>query len=371
MKQSNNKTIRIILTGGGTAGHIWPILAVYEEMKSLSYKYKWEFLYIGSGDDSEKELAANRKINYKSILTGKFRRYFDFRNFITPFKILVGFFQSLIILSSYSPHAIFAKGGYVTFPVVLAGWFLGVPIITHESDVVMGLANRWEARLARKICVGFPVQFYQGMPISKIVYTGNPIRKQFQQAKRSNNFNKRSDRTIGTVLITGGSQGSRFINQTVAATMGELTKKYQIIHSCGKSDYEWLVKNRWSNYKLYDFTEKLPEFMAEADLIISRAGANTLAEISYLGKPSILIPLPSAANNHQAKNAEIYQKKSAAVMVSEKGLTPENLLEIINRLMEDRALRKNLGDQAKSFSQPDAAEAIGKEIIKYVTNSTK
>lgn len=365
MKQCNNVTIRVILTGGGTAGHVWPLLAIYEELKSQSYKYKFQFLYIGSGAIPENKLAKEYKIPYRSVLSGKLRRYFSLENLVDPFKILIGFFQSFFIILSFHPSVIFAKGGYVTFPVVLAGWILRVPIITHESDVVMGLANRWEADFARKICVGFPVQFYQDLPFRKLIYTGNPVRKQFNNlTMKQGNHESR----LPVILITGGSQGARFINQTIAAIMGDLTKKFKVIHIAGKNDYQWLKKNKWSNYKLFDFTDKMPEFMAQADLIISRAGANTLAEISYLGKPSILIPLPSAANNHQAKNAEIYAKKNAAVVVSEKGLTPDNLKDIIERLMEDKELLKNLGDQAKSLSQPDAAEAIGEEIIKVISN---
>jgi len=371
MKQFSSKTIRIILTGGGTAGHVWPLWAVYEELKGLSYKYKFDFLYLGSGAQVEKTLAEKYKVAYKPILSGKLRRYFSLENFIDPVKIIIGFFQAFFTVLAFHPKVIFAKGGYVTVPVVFAAAILKVPIISHESDIIMGLANRWEAKYATKICVGFPVQFYADLPFRKLIYTGNPIRKQFQQAKRSNGLNKRSDRTIGTILITGGSQGARFINQTVAAVMGDLTKKFKIIHVSGKNDYEWLKKNKWSNYQLYDFTDKMPEFMAKASLIISRAGANTLAEISYLGKPSILIPLSSAANNHQAKNAEIYEKKNAAVVVSEKGLTGDNLKDIIERLMEDKELLTNLGRQAKSLSQPDAAEAIAEEIIKEVTKKSR
>lgn len=365
MEKSNKKTIKIILTGGGTAGHVWPLWAVYEELKGLSYKYDFQFLYLGSGAPIERISAKKYQVNYKPILSGKFRRYFSFKNLIDPIKIVIGFFQAFFTILSFRPAVIFAKGGYVTVPVVFAAKMLGVPIITHESDVIMGLANRIEAKYASKICVGFPVQFYSDLPFRKLIYTGNPIRKEFGNKAIEQYSNKTK---LPVILITGGSQGARFINQTVAGVMGDLTKKYRVIHVAGKNDYEWLKKNKWSNYQLFDFTDKMPEFMATADLIISRAGANTLAEISALGKPSILIPLPSAANNHQIKNAEIYAKRNAAVVLSEKGLTGDNLKDIIERLMEDKGLLANLAQQSKSLSQPDAAEEIAAEIIKVVKN---
>lgn len=358
----DKKQIKILLTGGGTGGHITPLMAVVEALK----KHNCDILFVGSGLDLEEKAAKKLTVKYQSILSGKLRRYFSWQNFIDPFKVIIGFFQSLGIIVSFRPKVIFAKGGYVTMPVVLAAWFLRVPIITHESDVIMGLANRLEAKLAKKICVGFPVENYKDLPLHKIVYTGNPIRKEFLQAKRSNDWNKRSDRTTGTILVTGGSQGSRFINQTIAALLGELTKKYHIIHVSGKNDHEWLKKNSWPNYELYDFTDKIAQLMNKADLIISRSGASTLAEISVLGKPSILIPLSTSANEHQQANAKIYEKKSAAVVVSEKGLTSDNLKDIIDRLMEDKKMLEEISKNTKELSQPNAAEAITEEILRVI-----
>jgi len=354
-KLNNEKQIKIIVTGGGTGGHVVPLMAVVEELK----KHNSEILYLGSGIDLEKQTAEKEEIKYKSVLSGKFKRYFSFDNFLSPFKIFLGFFQSFFIILFFWPQVIFAKGGYVTFPVVLAGWVLNRPIVTHESDVVMGLANRWEAKLARKVCVGYPAENYPNIPLEKIIFSGNPVRKEyFISGKQASSSYKK------IILVTGGSQGSRFINQTVAAILKYLTTKYHVIHIAGKNDYEWLSKNRWPNYELYDYTEKMPEFMKKADLIITRAGANTLAEISALGKPSIIIPLPTAANNHQMVNAKVYEKNAAAVVVSEKGLAPDNLKSIMEHLLGDEKMLSGIAKSAENLSQKNSAEIIEEEIIK-------
>jgi UDP-N-acetylglucosamine--N-acetylmuramyl-(pentapeptide) pyrophosphoryl-undecaprenol N-acetylglucosamine transferase len=358
-----NKPNKIIVTGGGTGGHVVPLMVVVNELK----KNNWDILYVGSGAEIEKETAKKENIKYRSILVGKWRRYFSFDNFKDPFKIMLGFFQALFIIISFRPAVIFAKGGYVTFPVVLAGWLTNVPIVIHESDVAMGVANQWEAKMAKKICVGFPIENYQNIPLDKIVYTGNPIRKEFTENYSLNDTNKKNDRNLQTILVTGGSQGSRFINQTIAALLKDLTKKYYVIHVAGKNDYEWLIKNRWPNYELYNFTDKMPELMKKADLIITRAGMATLSEIAVLGKPSILIPLPTSANNHQLANAKIYEKNNAAVVASEKGLTPDNLKSIIYHLMGDKKMMKEIGHKAQELSQPNADIAIVTEIRKAVT----
>ena len=351
----NTKQIKIIITGGGTGGHVVPLMVVAEELKK-----EFDILYIGSGNYLEKDSAEKLNIKYKSVMSGKYRRYFSFENFIDPFKIIIGLFQAFFDIILFYPKVIFAKGGYVTFPVVLAGWVLQVPVIVHESDTVLGLANRWEEKLARRVCVGWPLENYKDIPLQKIVFTGNPIRSEFSVEDK-----KHSDKNSKpTILVTGGSQGARFINQTIASMLKALTKKYHVIQIAGISDSEWLNQNRWPNYELFDFTDKMPLLMKKSDLIISRAGANTLAEISVLGKASILIPLPASANNHQWVNAKIFEKNHAAVVVSEKGLTPESLESIINHLMDDRKFLDEIGSNAKNLSQPNSTEAIIEEINK-------
>lgn len=352
-----NQNYKILVTGGGTGGHVMPLEAVIDELK----KHDLEILYIGSGLGIEKEMAVRQRVAYKSVLSGKLRRYLSWRNFVDPLKIIVGFFQAIGIILSYKPEVIFAKGGYVTIPIVLAGWVLGKKIITHESDVVMGLANCIEARLAKKICVGFPVENYPDLLLQKIVYTGNPVRKEFFKSYQLSVISHQP-----VILVTGGSQGARFINQTIAAILPKLTQFYQVIHLSGKSDYSWLAKNSWPNYQLLDFTDEMPLLMQKANLIISRAGANTLAEIATLAKPAILIPLPSAAGNHQLVNAKILEKSSAAVVLQENNLTPENLLEIINLIINDKNISHDLGRQIAQFAQSESSKMIVEEILHLV-----
>lgn len=355
----HNTQYRILVTGGGSGGHVMPLEAVVEELKIHHY----EMLYVGSGIPLEKEMAARQSLAYQAVFSGKYRRYFSWHNLIDPFKILIGFFQSLVIILSFKPNVVFAKGGYVTLPVVLAAWVLAKPIIIHESDAVMGSANRWGSKLARKICVGFPVEYYHGVPLDKIIYTGNPVRKQFNNLAMKQFSNKTQ---LPTILITGGSQGARFINQIIAAISPKLTEKYHIIHISGKNDYGWLVKNKWSNYELYDFTNKIPELMKKADLVISRAGANAIAELANLAKPSILIPLPSAASNHQNANTTILEKNNAAVVLRENSLTAESLLDIINLLLSDKKMLADLSTQIKKFVQPESASTIAQEISQLI-----
>lgn len=357
---NKTKKIRIVLTGGGTAGHVSPIFNVKTELETLSEqrKYKIDFLYIGSANSFESDYVPKQKIKFIGIQTGKLRRYFDWQNFIDPFKIIIGFIQSFFILLIHRPCVVFSKGGYVAVPVICASWILGIPIITHESDVIMGVANNFASKIAKKICVGFPSKYYRELPAEKLVYTGNPA-----TIIRSEN---KARQNLKTLLIMGGSQGARAVNQIIAEILPELTKHYYVIHQAGKTDYEWLKQNHWENYELYGFTEKLPELISQADLIISRAGAGSLAQVSASAKPVILIPLPTSANNHQVGNAKVYQEANAAITISENKLSAKSLLDLINRLMEDKETRKLMSLATRNLYHPKAAVAIAKEIINMV-----
>lgn len=358
-KTVKENKVRIIVTGGGSGGHVKPLMAVVEELQ----QHSCDILYIGSGAEIEKKEAGKHKIKYRQILCGKYRRYFDWQNFIDPFKIAIGFLQAFFIILFFWPKAVFAKGGFVSLPVAYASWILMRPIIAHETDVVPGLANRLIINYAKKFCVGFPARYYENLPASKIVYTGNPISKEYFAKPTTNNPQlSTKNQKSKTIFITGGSQGSRFINQTIATILGKLTEKYNVIHQCGKLDYEWLSKNSWKNYRLFDFSDKMPEYMMSADLVISRSGG-AIMEIAACQKPTILIPLPSSASNHQEMNARVLEKANAAIVLRQKGLTSESLLEIIDRLMEDKKMQQELGAKIFQFFQPDAAKMIVKEIL--------
>lgn len=345
---------KIIVTGGGTGGHAIPVMAIIEELK----EYNTEILYVGSGSEIEKQLAEKSNIAYKGILSGKWRRYFDWQNFIDIIKIFIGVIQSFFIVLFFNPDIVFSKGGYVGLPVIWSSWLLGKKIYIHETDSVLGLANRLALNKCKKVFVGFPVKYYHNLSVEKIVYTGNPIRKEFSKLEKKRLFANEKP----VILITGGSQGARFINQTIAKIAPELVKKYNVIHVCGILDYPWLSKNKWDDYKIYDFTEQMPEYLYNCDLVISRAGG-TIFEIARCKKPAIIVPLPSAANNHQENNARILEKENAAVVLREKNLSSENLLAIIENILDDREMQKELSNKISQFDTLDATKNIVKSIL--------
>lgn len=350
------KKIKIILTSGGTAGHIWPIISIIDELKKDS---NLEFLYIGSHQGPEKKIAQDQNIPFKGLVVGKWRGYFSLSNIWDLFKTLFGLIQAYFLIIKFKPDVVFAKGGYVTFPVLFWTKKFKIPLVIHESDAIAGKANRWASSFAQKICVGYPIEYYQDIDLSKIIYTGTPVQKEFLNVASVKNEKP-------TILITGGSQGSVKINQIIESILPELLEKFEVYHQIGLNNFD--KKNIFKNINYYPigFTREMAKIMAKSDLVVSRSGANTLAEISQLAKASILIPFPSAASNHQASNADVYKKSLAAVVISEKELTPDFLLTEINRLMTDQNLRNQMGQNAHEFARPQAAHEIAKIIIDTV-----
>lgn len=345
---------KIILTGGGTAGHITPILAIAEILKK---NHQVEILYVGGKNNLEKELAIKNDLPFKGIFAGKRRNYVSFSNFIDLFKIFFGIIQAYFLLKSFRPNVIFAKGGYVAFPLVYCARKLKIPLVIHESDTMMGKSNRYAVDYAKKICLGFPFKYYENLSLDKAVYTGTPVKKEFFQTGKNSLADKKDSKP--TILITGGSQGSEKLNQLILEILPNLLEKYIVYHLTGEKNLE-NCKNKFQNenYKPLGFTDKMAELMSKADLIVSRSGANTLAEISALGKPVILVPLASAHLNHQEINANIYEQANAAVNLNENHLTSSSLKSIIDRLIEDEKLRHLLGQNAKQFSRDDSAQEI-------------
>lgn len=364
--------MRLLIAGGGTGGHVYPLVAVFEELKKKLSDEKFEILYIGSRGGIEGKIFKNYNIPSFFIFSGKWRRYWYkwfpafLLNIRDLFLITVGFFQAFIIIAKFRPEVLFAKGGYVTVPVVFAAKICGVPIITHESDIVVGISNKIAARMAKKICVSFPLHYFQNLPKAKLVYTGNPIRKEF-----FDNYNIQK-KNRPTLLVIGGSQGSEIINQSMYGIIPKIIQDIDIIHITGKSkdNRAQEVKSRLliklqNHYQIFDFLDKeLPKTMHRADLIVSRAGANTLAEISASGKPSILIPLKNAASDHQSKNANLYNEKNAAFVIKEDDLDKEILQNTILKLLSNQEMLRKMAENSKSLSEKDAAEKIADEVIK-------
>ena len=342
--------MRIILTGGGTAGHIWPIIFIAQSLQKNKHN---KILYVGSRQGIEKKLAKDFQIPFKTVLSGKRRAYFSFSNFWDFFKIFAGIFEAFFILLFFRPEIIFAKGGYVTVPMIFWLKFFKIPLVIHESDTVMGRANLWALKYAQKVCLGFPIEYYTGqnLPVGKLIYTGIPVHPDFTQTAIKTGERQQ-------ILITGGSQGSSKINDLIFQILPDLANRFEIWHLSGERDFEKLSGFKNPHYHLFSFSYQMPKFMRDADLVISRAGASTLMEIAATGKASILIPLETAAGEHQEANAQVFQKLNAAVVVSEKSLTASSLKTIIDNLIDDEPMRNLLGHHAHSLFQPKAAEEI-------------
>jgi len=352
--------MKIILTGGGTAGHAWPLILV---ARSLFKNKRLSLLYVGSRQGIEKNIARDFKIPFKGIIIGKRRTYFSFANMWDLIKIFIGIIQGFFILLCFRPNIVFAKGGYVTVPIIFWLKLFKIPLVIHESDAVIGRANLWAGKFAEKICLGFPIEVYkQNLPLEKLIYTGTPVNPEFLEIPI-----KTGDKL--KLLITGGSQGSQKINSIIKQILPNLLKKYEIWHLTGETFYENLSKVESPNYHLYKFTYDLPKFLRDANLVISRAGASTLTEISASSKAAIIIPIAESAGNHQVANAKVYADQNAAVVLTEKNLSSSSLESIIDSLMKDKNLRELLGHHAHSLYQPDATDSIIETIFEVAKHA--
>jgi len=362
------KDLKIVLTGGGTAGHIMPILYLAKLLKKNKNN---KIYFIGEKQELAKELISKFEIPYYSIYAGKMRRYLSFANLLSPFQFATGFFQSLFILRKIKPDLVFAKGGYVTVPAGLAAKFLKIKLMIHESDVKMGLSNKILAKFAVKIFTNFSVSYYPEKYHQKMTRVGIPINPDFLNTPDQNILESLGlTKKMPTVLIFGGSLGAQNINFAVSKILAKLLQNYQVIHITGKLNYEKflqrqkrLPKDMQKNYKIFDFLHsQMPQVLASCDLVICRSGANSLNEISALAKPAILIPLPSAASNHQLYNAKIFQREKAAILIEESKLNSQKLFKTIRDLLKREFLLKTLGENANKMYFPNSTEKIAEEI---------
>lgn len=350
---------KIILTGGGTAGHVTPNLALVPELKSAGYDIK----YIGSYDGIEKELVQNAGIPYFGISSGKLRRYFSLKNFSDPFRVLKGYFEAKKLIKSEAPDVVFSKGGFVAVPVVIAAKKKGIPVIIHESDMTPGLANKLCLSSAAKVCCNFP-ETLEYLPKEKAVLTGSPIRKELLTGSRlaGMKFTGLSGQKP-VLLIIGGSLGSRLVNSCVRSILPELLKKFEIIHLCGKGNLDEKLKNI-SGYVQYEYVgSQLKDCFALCDIVISRAGANSICELLALKKPNLLIPLSAAASRgDQILNAKSFKKQGFSMVLNEEELSNELLLNSINTLYDERQ------SYIKAMEQSSISDAVTKitDLIKEV-----
>lgn len=324
---------RIVMTGGGTAGHVTPNIALFPALKSAGY----DIQYIGSYAGMEKNLIEEQKIPYYGISSGKLRRYKDLRNLTDPFRVIKGFGQSVSLLRKLKPDVVFSKGGFVSVPVVTAARFLRIPAIIHESDITPGLANKLAIPSATKVCCNFP-ETLSYLPAEKAVLTGSPIRQELLSGDKyaaAKLCNFTLDKPV--ILVVGGSSGSKFINDSLRSILDDLLEKYQILHLCGKGNLDPSLKNR-IGYAQFEYAHKeLRDMFALSSLVISRAGANAICELLALHKPNILIPLSAkASRGDQLLNARSFEKQGYSVVIEEEELTEQSLKEAIHKVMNNR-----------------------------------
>jgi UDP-N-acetylglucosamine--N-acetylmuramyl-(pentapeptide) pyrophosphoryl-undecaprenol N-acetylglucosamine transferase len=352
---------RIVLTGGGTAGHVTPCIALLPELQ----KEGFDIQYIGSYNGIERKLIEEYKIPYHGISSGKLRRYFDPKNFSDPFKVMKGYFEANRLMKELKPDIVFSKGGFVTVPVVFAAKKLNIPVIIHESDMTPGLANRLALPSATKVCANFP-ETVKYLPENKAVLTGTPIRKELFSGNKIKGLDFcgfTANKPV--ILIIGGSTGSRAINEVIRGMLPTLLRDYQVIHLCGKGNLDEKF-DETAGYVQYEYIkEELSDLLAVADLIISRAGANAICEILALRKPNILIPLSVAASRgDQILNAESFERQGYSFVLKEEELSLSSLLEAIKTVMEKKQ------DYISAMNQSELNNSIG-TIVKLIKETAK
>ena len=308
---------KIVLTGGGTAGHVTPNIALLPHLKESGF----DVSYIGSYDGIEKKLISDFEVPYYGIATGKFRRYFDLKNFTDPFRVLKGFAEAKKYLKAIRPDILFSKGGFVSVPVVRAAASLGIPCIIHESDMTPGLANKLCIPVAAKVCCNFP-ETYNMLPEGKAVLTGSPIREELATGSKETGLNLCNFHNMKPVImVIGGSLGAANVNICVRKALPELLEKYQIVHLCGKDKIDNLLLDT-PGYKQFEYVkEELKDLFAMADIVISRAGANAICELLALKKPNLLIPLSAkASRGDQILNANSFMSQGFSMVLPEEDL---------------------------------------------------
>lgn len=381
--------MRILAVGGGSGGHVTPVVAVLAKIRELEPKAEIRFWCDFGFFIQATKIIQNfeQTIKTQPVMAGKFRRYHKiswWRQLITPsiifpnildaFKTVFGFFQSLGLLILWRPDVIFSKGGFVCLPVGLAAFFLGIPLVTHDSDAHPGLTNRVLSHWAKAIATGAPLEYYN-YPKDRTRYVGVPISADFykfssqekQQARQQ--WNITGNKPL--VVVTGGGLGAKRLNDATVALAGELTKKAVVVLISGKDQYQELkasgIEESLADFHLLSFVSKdIAKLLGSADVVVARAGATTILELASLAKPTILVPNDNLTGGHQLKNAKVYADQEAVIVFNEGDLSagPEKLLIEIEKLLFDSTLQKKLANNFYKFAKPEAALEMAKIIIK-------
>jgi UDP-N-acetylglucosamine--N-acetylmuramyl-(pentapeptide) pyrophosphoryl-undecaprenol N-acetylglucosamine transferase len=363
--------MKILLTGGGSGGHLMPLLSVAEEIKKKDASA--EILFVGPKSDFNDHFE-KAGIEVREIKAGKLRRYFSWQNFLDVFRIAIGTDEAIFHIWKFKPDVIFSKGSFASVPAVVAGHFLKVPIMTHESDAVPGLANKIIGFLSDKTFISFPGS-EKHFQISKTVFSGNPVREDIMHGDKPRAMKRFGlENGLPVILIFGGSQGAQKINETLFGALEEMLKNFQVMHICGANNFENIqgdfselkIENK-ERYRVFPFLrEEMGDAYATADFVVSRAGANSLAEILALEKPGLVIPLSTAAANHQYFNAKYFAEQGMLLLAEEKDLSGEKFLERIVELQEKgEELKEKLAEYNKALGNRKPAEIIAEEILGF------
>lgn len=376
--------MKVVLTGGGTGGHFFPLVAVAQALHDEARRNHYiepEIHYISDKSPDPGILFDNKMIFHK-VGTGKMRVYFSPMIIVDWIKTFFGIFKGLWTLFRIYPDVVFSKGGYAAFPTVFAARILGIPVIIHDSDSVPGRVNRWSGKFARKIALTYPEAAKYFKDEEKIAWTGNPIRQQIMQPGGDGAHEYLGlKKHIPTILVLGGSQGAEFINEAVMEILPELLEKFQVVHQTGerniektKSYLDVLLTNKSlkTYYQPRAFLNDVETKMAAgvADIVITRAGS-TLLEIAQWGIPAIIIPITLSHGDHQRQNAFNYAHNTGSVVIEENNVTSSVLMEEINRLYENSEERQKISERSQAFARPDAARLIADEVMEIIAEHDK
>ncbi len=346
---------KIVLTGGGSAGHVTPNIALLPALLDAGY----EVTYMGSYDGIEKKLISDFDIPYIGISTGKFRRYLDPKNLTDPFRVLKGYSQARKYLKSLRPDVVFSKGGFVSVPVVRAASSLNIPCIIHESDMTPGLANKLCIPVAKKVCCNFP-ETLKYLPEKKAVLTGSPIRAELARGNKLSGLDLCGfSANDPVIMVIGGSLGAANVNKAVRDALPLLLKDFQVCHLCGKGKTDNLLLNT-PRYKQFEYIKsELKDLFAMADVVISRAGANAICELLALKKPNILIPLPaSSSRGDQLLNARSFESQGFSIVIDEDDLTPELLSDKVHELFLARQTYRDTMSRSSQLNPVDTIMSL-------------
>lgn len=375
--------MKILLSGGGTGGHIYPLFAIAEALNAISDEEKFiNFkLYFASDTPYDKDTLERLFITYVPITAGKLRVYFSFKNIVDVIKTGFGVVDAVWKLYKIYPDVVISKGGYASFPVLLSARILRIPVIIHESDTVPGRVNLWAGKFAKKIAVSFPeaIQYFDK---EKTAITGQPVRQSIVHVPHESACQFFDiDPTVPTIGVFAGSQGAKVINDAILRILPELLEKYQVIHQVGEKTFEEVKKDvgvilegntKRNRYKAFSFLNDVQtKMLGGASMIIIGRSGSSLFEIAAWGKPSILIPYAIAHGDHQRKNAYHYARTGACVVVEEANLTPSVLLEEIETLISNTDRYTKMAEHAKAFYTPDASRTIAIEAVKIALEHEK